>query len=73
MDTTIRRVVLRHTGGPYPGLYQILGTIDSTGGVLPDVLPQAGALAPLWPDGRLASARKRTTQPRWVLYEEVAA
>lgn len=69
MDT-IRRIVLRHTAGPYPGLRQIVGVIDKVG-ELPDILPAPSEPpANLWPDDREARALRMKSTDRYVLYQE---
>jgi hypothetical protein len=70
----IRRVVLVHTAGPYPGLRQILGLtpdfVDSAG-CLPEVLPQHPAPAvALPPDGRFGKALRVHSNDKYVVYAE---
>jgi hypothetical protein len=78
----IRRIVLQHTAGPYPGLRQIIGTFTADNaelGQIPDIIPaHPQPAAPMWPDGRLAKALRLKSTERYVLYveqkaEEVAA
>lgn len=67
MQTPIRRVVLHHTAGPYPGLRQIIGTFEGTD--VPLTLPVAR-----WtPDERPATASMARTAPGWVEYVEVVS
>lgn len=70
----IRRIVIQHTAGPYPGLRQIVGVFtaqDSEQGRIPDVLPAyPAAPQPLWPDGRLARALRLKSTETYVLYTE---
>lgn len=72
--TTIRRVVLRHTAGPYPGLCQIVGVFsadDAEQGRIPDILPaHPSPPMALWPDGRLTKALRLKSTPTYVLYQE---
>lgn len=74
---TTRRIVLRHTAGPYAGLRQIIGVFtaeDAELGRIPEVIPAHPAgPAPLWPDGRLAKALRLKATDRYVLYTEQAA
>lgn len=74
MESNIRRIVLRHTAGPYPGLRQIIGLFtaeDADLGRIPEVIPaHPQGPAPLWPDGRLAKALKLKTTDRYVVYTE---
>ena len=76
MDSTIRRVVLCHTAGPYPGLRQIIGVFtadDAAMGRIPEVLPaHPQEAARLWPDGRLAKALRLHSTDRYVMYTEQA-
>jgi hypothetical protein len=67
MDQTIRRVILRHTAGPYPGLRQILGVVEGVG-ELPDILRDIV----IRPSGRPATAMRLRSTRRYVLYQEVA-
>ncbi len=69
MTQSIRRVILRHTAGPTPGLHQILGTIDTALGLPPKALPEVS----LSPDGRLAGARLDRVTDRAVWYAETPA
>lgn len=69
--TTIRRVILRHTGGPYPGLRQILGTVE---GLVPGRLESSdGQVLAFWPDFRTGSAVLVAAERRYVAYQEVPA
>lgn len=70
---TIRRIVVRHTAGPYAGLRQILGVTDSEPGELPDILPGPGEVAPMFPDNRPARALRLKSTNRYVLYQEQVA
>lgn len=73
VETNIRRIVLRHTAGPYAGLRQIIGCFG--GDVeIPEVIPaHPQGPAPLWPDGRLAKALRLKSTDRYVLYTEQIA
>ena len=70
----MRRIVLTHMAGPYPGLRQIIGTFsadDAEMDAIPDVLPAYPAPpCPLWPDGRLAKALRLKSTDKYVLYQE---
>lgn len=80
LDNVIRRLVVRHTAGPYPGLRQIIGLVKDagveyfhTGQFRPwggagngDVLNQVQ----LWPEGRLANLMRLRGDDRYVLYQE---
>jgi hypothetical protein len=66
----IRRLVLRHTAGPYAGLRQIIGLTDKAPGELPDILPGPGEVGVLWPDNRPARALRLLSTDRYVLYQE---
>lgn len=76
MIRDFRRIIFRHTHGPYPGLRQIVGLFTSSDaelGRIPDVLPAHPAPpAPLWPDGRLAKALRLRSTETYVLYTEQA-
>lgn len=70
----LRRIVVRHTAGPYPGLRQIIGTFtaeDAEQGRIPDVLPSypnpPGRLAP---DNRLCRLLRLQSTDRAVWYVE---
>jgi hypothetical protein len=75
--SNIRRIVLRHTAGPYAGLRQIIGVFsadDAEMGRIPEVIPAyPQGPAPLWPDGRLAKALRIKATDRYVLYQEQVA
>jgi hypothetical protein len=80
VDTTIRRIVVRHTAGPYPGLRQIIGAMTETGvqyfhtgesrpfggGGNGDTLNQVR----LWPDGRVGLLMRMKSNNRYALYQE---
>lgn len=71
--TTIRRVVLLHTAGPYPGLRQIIGLFEGADTApSPEVLPAPGTgmALTMWPDGRHARALRLKATPKFVLYQE---
>jgi hypothetical protein len=69
---TIRRVILRHTGGPYPGLRQILGTVE--GAEVPGRLESGnGQVLAFWPDFRTGAAVLVAAEQRYVTYQEVPA
>ena len=63
----MRRVVLRHTTGPYTNLCQILGT-DNHLPSFPHVVEGVTFL-----DGRVGQTRLARLEDRYVLYEEVAS
>lgn len=68
--SNIRRIVLRHTAGPYAGLRQIVGYFEEDV-ELPEVIPaHPQGPAPLWPDGRLAKAMRLKSNNRYVEYVE---
>ena len=77
----MRRIVYRHTAGPYPGLRQILALEGEqqllylhTGDMrILDAGPLPDRLAPvaLWPDGRLSKAMRLKTTDTYVVYQEV--
>lgn len=77
----MRRIVFRHTAGPYPGLRQITaiatdtsimylhsGVVRAHEGPLPDKL----AAHPMWPDGRMARGMRLKSTDTYVLYQEIA-
>ena len=65
--TAVKRVVLLHTLGPYPGLRQILGTTtDFAEGPLPPMI----ADCTFWPDKRQGEAWLVKTKRRYVMYQE---
>lgn len=80
MELNIRRIVVRHTAGPFPGLRQIIGVMTDTaveyfhtGQVRPfgpagngDTLNQVQ----LWPDGRVATLLRMKGNNRYALYQE---
>lgn len=72
-----RRIILRHTAGPYPGLHCIAGLFsaqDAEQGRIPEMLPAHPAPpAPAWPDGRLTRWLRLASTDRYVLYVEQAA
>jgi hypothetical protein len=74
--TAIRRIFLRHTTGPYPGLVQMIGVFTAENaemGQIPDVLPpHPQPPAALWPDGRLGKALRLKSTDRYVMYQEQA-
>ncbi len=61
-----KRIVLLHTQGPYRGLYQILGTSDALGGVLP---PTTGEFT-ISPHTRTSHANLVKVKVRYALYRE---
>jgi hypothetical protein len=82
----MRRIVYRHTAGPYPGLHQILALeLRGEGGtgalfylhtgeqraLEPGPLPDRLAPIPMCPDGRMAKGMRLKTSDKWVLYQEV--
>lgn len=83
MEPTIRRIVLRHTAGPYPGLRQIIGVMSDTavqylhtGEIRPfgpagngDTLNRVQC----WPDGREATLLRMKGNNRYCLYQEQVA
>jgi hypothetical protein len=84
MQTT-RRVFVRHTAGPYPGLLQMVGLLVQgddgaevrrvdNGVVLP--LARGGDVLngqQLGPDGRISNLLRLRSTDRWVLYQEAVA
>jgi hypothetical protein len=74
MTRDFRRIVFRHTHGPYPGLRQIIGLFtksDAELGRIPDVIPAHPAPPqPVWPDGRLAKALRLRSTETYVEYVE---
>jgi hypothetical protein len=70
----MRRIVLQHAAGPYPGLRQIVGLFtdeDAERGRIPDVLPaHPQSPQPLWPDGRLARCLRLKSNDKYVVYLE---
>ena len=65
-----QRVVLQHTQGPYPGLFQIMGHSDAFGGQAPPITTEEFDISP-GPRKGIAGLVKAT--PRYVLYREVNA
>lgn len=70
MPTPDKRIVLRHTQGPYAGLHEICGTLSQLGdSVTPADLP--GVLGPITVQpNRQTSASLLQVHPRWILYGE---
>lgn len=75
----IRRVVYRHTAGPYPGLRQIMGLADARTVVflhsgeartLEAGMPDRMAAVAMWPDGRASKGMRLKSTDRYVLYQE---
>jgi hypothetical protein len=69
----MRRLVLQHSTGPYPGLRQIIGVIPNHDEApSPEVLPPPGKgmTFEAWPDGRLIRARRLNSSEKFVLYLE---
>lgn len=78
----LRRVVYRHTAGPYPGLRQIVGLMTPEGVQFLHTNPPFGRAfgpdgkgdrlepIPMWPDGRLSAGLRLKTTDRWVMYQE---
>jgi hypothetical protein len=78
--TPPRRLVVRHTSGPYPGLRQIIGVLTDTGVSYfhteqfrpwggngnGDVLNRVV----LWPDGREATLMRMKGNTLYALYQE---
>jgi hypothetical protein len=83
VESNIRRIVVRHTVGPYAGLRQIIGVMNETavqyfhtGEVRPfgpagngDTLNKVL----MWPDGREALLMRMKGNNRYALYQEKAA
>ena len=68
----VKRIVLRHTTGPYAGLRQIVGHLDDFGGQLPGVEVKADIVTPTQPDARRHNTcRLVSSFDRYLLYEEV--
>ena len=79
-EVRMRRIVYRHTAGPYPGLRQILAVASNEyldylhtrerrsldPGPLPDML----APVPMWPDGRMSKGMRLKSTDTYVLYQE---
>lgn len=81
MIVKLRRVVFRHTAGPYPGLAQILGLMSDDGvgfihtGEYRPFTPNSGtgdilAAIPMPPDGRWSKGMRLKSTDRYVLYQE---
>lgn len=86
MQPVVRRIVYRHTAGPYPGLRQILGieirqdanlpgqlTWLHTGVVMslePGPMPDKLVAIPLQPDGRHSKALRLVSKPGYSIYQE---
>ena len=84
----MRRIVYRHTAGPYVGLRQILGvevrkTLQGPGHLLllhigewmaldPGPMPDVIQPIPLFPDMRMAKGMRLRTSDKYVLYQEMA-
>lgn len=75
-----RRLVYRHTAGPYAGLDQIVGYVNETHFVYllqREARPHTGPVPdklkaiPMFPDGRMAKGMRLKTTDRYVLYQEV--
>lgn len=60
-----RRLCVRHTAGPYPGLTQIIGLVK-TDKPLPEMLTGVA----MSPDGRKAKVMRLRTTDKYALYQE---